>query len=72
MLVIVAHKESCDIVTKGTVAESSEKGDHPGSDQRVLQPTVCTCGGVMIRVPEDDSTRRGQGEVFTDNGSLYT
>ena len=71
MLVIVAHRDDCEIVTKGTVTESSEKDDHAGSDQRALEPIVCTCGGVMIRVPEDDATRMGQASVFTDNGHLY-
>ena len=71
MFVIVAHRDDCAIVTEGTTVERQVRDEHTRHDQTVLQPTVCTCGGVNIQVREDDAARTGQGEVFIDNGRIY-
>ena len=71
MFVIVAHRDDCAIVTEGTTAERQGREQHTGYDQITLQSTVCTCGGVNIRVREDDPARTGQHRVFTDGGELF-
>ena len=71
MFVIVAHTDDCAIVTEGTTAERQGRDEHTGYDETTLRPTVCTCGGVMIQVPEEDSARTGQHSVFTDGGKLF-
>ena len=70
MFAIVAHMENYAIVTEGAT-ERQGRDQHAGYDQTTMQPTVCTCGGVNIRVRGEDGTRRGRSEVFTDNGHFY-
>lgn len=71
MIVIVAHTENCAIVTEGTTVEREGRDEQTGYDQTTIQPTLCTCGGVNIRLEEDDPQRRGRYKVFTNGTDLF-
>ena len=45
-MILIAHKEDCAIVLLGPTYKREM-----GRDNFKLEPTVCTCGGIKVRVP---------------------
>ena len=45
MLIIIAHEETCDIVANGPTVDTRIRRQYV-----VVEPRVCTCGGVQFQI----------------------
>ena len=61
MAVIVAHEDGCTIVVLGPVGPAQVTGTSGYQDVA----TLCSCGGLYIRVPDPDPNPMDDAVIYT-------